>query len=119
VELRVTRLWIRRIRLTHSHLLSGDPPPVCIHCDVRLAVLHFLHQCPLYDDSLGDDRNNVSNVVAFLRGIGVDSFIVFISFYLKFGSLCFDSFIILIGLHASCFIKASDVILIFVLIESQ
>jgi hypothetical protein len=55
-------------RLTHSHLLSANLPPVCAPCHVELCVIHILLDCPEYtvrhqwfhlpstiSDMLGDD----------------------------------------------------------------
>ena len=33
-----------------THLLSGDPPPVCIGCQERLSVEHILIHCVEYID---------------------------------------------------------------------
>ena len=43
-ELILCRLRIHGIGhtyLTHRHLLSGDPPPVCVGCQERLSVEHI------------------------------------------------------------------------------
>ncbi|GFQ98272.1 hypothetical protein TNCT_261291 [Trichonephila clavata] len=33
-------------RLTHRHLLFGEPPPFCEICNVSLSVKHILYDCP-------------------------------------------------------------------------
>jgi hypothetical protein len=77
--------------LIHGHILIGDPVAVCNHCDIPLLLYtlsshayfrtenrsfhHFCMMCNI----LRDDHGNVSNNIAFLCGIWVDSFV----FYLK------------------------------------
>ena len=48
----VTRLRIGHSRLTHVHLLEGNPQPFCDDCLVPLTVRHLLMECP----SLVDER---------------------------------------------------------------
>jgi hypothetical protein len=75
-------------------------PPCVLHVLLYDEERQIFHPFGTLHDILGDDRGNVSYV-----GRGVDSVIIFISFYLKFGRFSFDCFIIPRGLHASCFIK--------------
>ena len=35
-------------RLTHSHLLSGEPPPICSVCQIPPTVQHFMLDCPQF-----------------------------------------------------------------------
>ena len=42
----VTRLRIGHTRLTHGHLLAGDPMPLCTDCRIPLTVRHLLVECP-------------------------------------------------------------------------
>jgi len=35
-------------RLTYSHLLSGEPPPICSVCQIALTVQHFMLDCPQF-----------------------------------------------------------------------
>jgi hypothetical protein len=42
----LTRLRTVHTRLTHGHILSGEPAPLCIYCDVPLTVSHVLIECP-------------------------------------------------------------------------
>jgi hypothetical protein len=64
--------------------------PVCNHCNAPLTVLHNAQKCPFYDaehktfypfgtlrDILGDNRGIISNVLEFLRNMGVGYFIYF------------------------------------------
>ena len=46
----LTRLRIGHTRLTHIHLLRGEPPPLCEECYVPLTVNHILVECPEYAD---------------------------------------------------------------------
>ena len=41
----MARLHIGRSFLTHSFLLKGEEPPVCIGCDKRLTIEHILLTC--------------------------------------------------------------------------
>ena len=41
----MTRLHIGHSFITHSFLLKGEEPPVCIGCDKRLTVEHILLTC--------------------------------------------------------------------------
>ncbi|GFW40305.1 putative RNA-directed DNA polymerase from transposon X-element [Trichonephila clavipes] len=41
-----TRLRLRHTRLTHRHLLLGQPPPYCEKCNVSLWVKHIFCDCP-------------------------------------------------------------------------
>ncbi|GFR26404.1 putative RNA-directed DNA polymerase from transposon BS [Trichonephila clavata] len=41
-----TRLRLGYTRLTHRHLLFGEPPPYCEICNVSLSVKHILCDCP-------------------------------------------------------------------------
>jgi hypothetical protein len=77
-EVVVARLRIGHTRLTHGHLLSGSPPPVCATCDVHLSVRHILVDCPRYAvqrdrlhlphtmrDILADDPDVLSRILIF------------------------------------------------------
>ncbi len=44
-EVILSRLRIGHTRLTHAYLLSGDPQPWCVCCDVEFSVKHFLLEC--------------------------------------------------------------------------
>ena len=44
-EIVLTRLRLGHTYLTHKHLLSGDPAPLCIPCDELLTVKHILVDC--------------------------------------------------------------------------
>ena len=41
----MARLHIGHSFLTHSFLLKGEEPPVCIRCDKRLTLEHILLTC--------------------------------------------------------------------------
>lgn len=49
----VTRLRIGHSRLTHVHLMEGNPQPYCDDCLVPLTIRHLLVECP----SLEDERH--------------------------------------------------------------
>ncbi|KAJ4447441.1 hypothetical protein ANN_09448 [Periplaneta americana] len=80
-EVILTRLRIGHCRLTHGHLLSGEPPPECDTCHALLTVEHFLLHCRKYDlprrqyairptlrDALGNDFNCVNAVLSLHPG---------------------------------------------------
>ena len=41
----LNRVQLGHTRLTHSHLLSGELPPVCCVCQIPLTVQHFMLDC--------------------------------------------------------------------------
>ena len=41
----MARLHIGHSFITHSFLLKGEEPPVCIRCDKRLTIEHILLTC--------------------------------------------------------------------------
>ena len=41
----MARLHIGHSFITHSFLLKGEEPPVCIGCDKRLTIEHILPTC--------------------------------------------------------------------------
>lgn len=45
-SVKLSRLKIGHTRLTHEHLISGNPQPYCDDCLVPLTVRHFLVECP-------------------------------------------------------------------------
>jgi hypothetical protein len=84
----VMRLWISQIHPAHSPLLRGEPAPAHNDHDIPLTILHIMQEFPFYGQEwktfhsfgtlrniLGDYFSNVSNIVAFLHGIGVGNFI--------------------------------------------
>jgi len=44
----LNRVQLGHTRLTHSHFLSGEPPPVCSVCQIPLTVQHFMLDCPQF-----------------------------------------------------------------------
>jgi len=44
----LNRVQLGHTRLTHSHLLSGEPPPICSVCQTPLTVQHFMLDCPQF-----------------------------------------------------------------------
>jgi hypothetical protein len=48
-EVLLAGLRIEHTRLTHGHLLRGDPTPLCVHCGLPLAISHILLECAHYD----------------------------------------------------------------------
>jgi hypothetical protein len=64
--------------VTLGHSLRGDPAPVCNECGASPYSHKFSSNSQVMTHSgelqniIGDDRHNVSNVMAFLYGVGVD-----------------------------------------------
>jgi hypothetical protein len=44
-ELIIHRLRLGHAHLTHSHLLKGESPPMCVGCDSPFTVEHILVDC--------------------------------------------------------------------------
>ena len=42
---------IGHTRLTHSHFMACEAPPVCDRCQVLLSISHILVECPTYSVS--------------------------------------------------------------------
>ena len=90
-EVVLARLRIGHTRLTHSHLMSSAPPPICTSCNVPLSISHIFLNCPLYTSErrqwfpplsthsppllthfLGEsDHFSIDNVMSFLQRIGI------------------------------------------------
>nr|XP_042900099.1 uncharacterized protein LOC122269733 [Parasteatoda tepidariorum] len=47
-DVKLTRLRVGHTRLTHLHLLFGEPPPKCNDCNVLLTIHHILILCTLF-----------------------------------------------------------------------
>ena len=45
-EVLLARLRLGHTRITHAHLFTSDPPPLCSNCRIPLTVEHILIQCP-------------------------------------------------------------------------
>lgn len=76
----LSRLRIGHTRLTHSHILTREPIPMCLNCKKILTVYHILIECPDFNyhrklffqntvlnlhDLVGENPH--SNIFAFLR----------------------------------------------------
>ena len=88
-EVMLARLRIGHTRLSHGHLMRGEPlPPYCDGCLVPLTVKHILIECPEYIEQrlrnfgvnpnlttiLGESANgnfNINAIITFLTNIGV------------------------------------------------
>lgn len=85
-EVVIARLRIGHTKITHGHLMAGDPAPYCEECLVPLSVVHILEECPEYSqqrlrafgsdgirntinikDILSDDHSRIDAVLTFLR----------------------------------------------------
>jgi len=77
----LNRVQLGHTRLTHSHLLSGEPPPICSVCQIPLTVQHFMLDCPQFTvkrakyftvSSLKDLLYHVNDhvIVDFIKDIG-------------------------------------------------
>ncbi|GFR28219.1 putative RNA-directed DNA polymerase from transposon X-element [Trichonephila clavata] len=81
-----TRLNLGHTRLTHSHLLFGEPPPYCEVCNVSLSVKHILCDCPhsnhlrhrlfnSVDFTISSILNNSTNSSLVFKFISIKGFI--------------------------------------------
>ena len=88
-EVILARLRIGHTRLTHGHLMRGEPlPPYCDNCVIPVTIKHILVECPDHNDvrsrmfgvnaSLGSilsDQPNrsldINKIITFLSTIGV------------------------------------------------
>ena len=83
-ETRLTRLRIGHTRLTHSHILMRDDPPVCDSCQSFLTVKHILVDCSEYSrvrrkyhlhgksiNEILDDDLDVDNLMKFLKEVNL------------------------------------------------
>lgn len=63
----LTRLRIGHTRLTHTFLLTKDPPPNCEVCGTTTDVRHILLQCRQYEDKRNQydlDRTSLKAVLS-------------------------------------------------------
>lgn len=87
-DVTLTRLRIGHTRITHKHLLSADPAPICARCNIVLSVKHVLCVCPNFTHArrrhfgtgnlvltnlIGDDPH--LNLFLFLDDIGYSNLI--------------------------------------------
>ncbi|GFR18568.1 RNase H domain-containing protein [Trichonephila clavata] len=81
-----TRLHLGHTRLTHRHLLFGEPPPYCEICNVPLSVKHILCDCPYsnhlkhrlfnsVDFTLSSIFNNSTNSSLVFKFLSIKGFI--------------------------------------------
>ena len=82
-EVVLSRLKLGHSYLTHSYLLKGEPPQVCVTCSCRLTISHILVDCIEYDFfrlilfennfTLTDIFNNVSpnKIISFIKRAGL------------------------------------------------
>lgn len=77
-QVALTRMRIGHTNLTHIHLLCGNRPPLCTHCNEQQTVEHFIIECPVYTlirnkynlpNSLQECLKNVTNCDKSLKFI--------------------------------------------------
>lgn len=79
-EIVINRIRLGHTRLTHSYLLTKTEPPTCDTCQKPLTVSHIILECvkyraqreiyniqPTLVEALGENLENVNNVLEFLR----------------------------------------------------
>lgn len=77
-----TRCRIGHTKLTHQHLLKGEPPPTCDTCNKTITVKHIILECDKYKDTrikqnISHDLQtalnpkNTSKLMTFLKDIGI------------------------------------------------
>jgi len=68
-SLLINRLRIGHSRLTHSHILCGDDPPICQLCGLPVSVRHNLVKCVgLWD--ISTKYFTVSSVAELFQSVG-------------------------------------------------
>lgn len=88
-ETALARLRLGHTKITHGHLMRGDPPRQCKYCRVLLSVEHILVTCPIHEKNrkifltkaypnpnlskiLSENPcHNTDQLFAFLRQIGM------------------------------------------------
>jgi len=80
------RLMIGHTSLTHSHLLSKEPPLMCTYCSTLLTVEHILTNCSHYQSSRQKYYQYfyLSNIFQVVPKKSLISFIKEINFYHQF-----------------------------------
>lgn len=76
----LSRLRVGHTRLSHAHVITSTPPPMCEACDVRNTVEHILLNCDKYadlrenyniplsiKDALSNDSNQEQILINFLK----------------------------------------------------
>ncbi|GFR04982.1 putative RNA-directed DNA polymerase from transposon X-element [Trichonephila clavata] len=72
-----TRLRLGHTRLTHRHLLFGEPPPYCEICNVPLSVKHILCDCPHSNHLRHRLFNSVDFTISSILNNSTNSSLVF------------------------------------------
>ncbi|GFQ77252.1 uncharacterized protein TNCT_391861 [Trichonephila clavata] len=72
-----TRLHLGHTRLTHSHLLFGEPPPYCEICNVSLSVKYILCVCPHSNHLRHRLFNSVDFIISSILNNSTNSSLVF------------------------------------------
>ncbi|GFQ78429.1 putative RNA-directed DNA polymerase from transposon X-element [Trichonephila clavata] len=72
-----TRLLLGHTRLTHRHLLFGEPPPYCEICNVLLSVKHILCDCPHSNHLRHRLFNSVDFTISSILNNSTNSSLVF------------------------------------------
>ena len=49
-SVKYTKLKIGYTHLTHSYLLKGENPPLCIGCNKNLTIKHILTECIEFEE---------------------------------------------------------------------
>jgi hypothetical protein len=81
-EVVITRCKIGHSLLTHSFLLSKNPPPTCDECHIDLSIHHIIQECTKYLDIRNHlkipptmeealNENNITKIITFLTKINL------------------------------------------------
>ena len=73
----MARLHIGHSFLTHSFLLKGEEPPVCIGCDKRLTIEHILLTCSDFIE-IRESHLQLSHCACCLRIFHLKRFLIFL-----------------------------------------
>jgi len=82
----INRLMNGHTRLSHFHLLSKEPPPMCIYCSTLLTVEHILTNCSHYQTIRHKyyQYSDLSNIFQVIPKKSLISFIKEINLYHQF-----------------------------------
>lgn len=87
-QVMINRLRIGHSHITHSFLMSGDPPNECTNCNTRLTIKHILIDCSLYTQNrlshnikrtlpeiLSNNTSDIRNLIDFIKSCNLTNLI--------------------------------------------
>lgn len=55
----LSRIRTGHCNFSHKHLLTRDPPPICVPCNTSLNIHHLLYYCNLFQDNRREQNIDV------------------------------------------------------------